>query len=107
MSSQGEEIDILYTNRRGETRWRRVLPVAWIFDVSKYHEGFQHILVAKDAEKGYALRDFAVNNILCIGRGNMQRLLDAPLKVWDDAGVQNVGTVPTNWTPDEILKREG
>lgn len=101
-----EAVDILYQNHRGEIAWRRIVPFVFYRGTSDHHREEQYLLHALDADKNES-RTFAVNDILCWGKQNMQRLLDAPLRVWDEAGVEAVGTVPTRWSPDEILAREG
>jgi hypothetical protein len=104
MSQSGEEIDILYTNHRGEVRWRRVKPVALIFDTSAHHEGFQWLLIATDVEKN-ARRDFALKDILCIGADNMRRVID----YIGSAVSGKVAPYPPgdSWNAEDILKREG
>lgn len=55
-------VTILYTNYRGETATRRVLPSRLWFGSVQWHQDPQWLLDAWDVEKG-ELRSFAVSQI--------------------------------------------
>lgn len=57
-----------YTNYRGETSEREVVPMHMWFGESKFHEGAQWFLKAFDVAKG-TLRDFAMSDMKDIIRG--------------------------------------
>ena len=56
-----KEIKILYTNWRGETSVRRILPKELVFKSTEWHKEEQWLLVAhdldKDAERMFACKD--------------------------------------------------
>lgn len=55
---------VLYTNHKGDTRWRLVTPKRYFFGVSEYHEKEQWFMLThdheKDTERTYALADVHV-----------------------------------------------
>jgi hypothetical protein len=55
-------VSILYTNWRGETAWRLILPQEIWFGSTEYHKEAQWLLRAQDIEKN-AERDFALKDI--------------------------------------------
>jgi hypothetical protein len=57
-----QSVNILYTNYRGETAVRRIVPIRVEFCETEWHPGKQWILVAQDLEKG-AERSFACKDI--------------------------------------------
>ena len=65
------EIQIDYTNHRGERRWRRIVPFGanpLVFGTSPDHKEPQWLLTANDVEKG-ALRTFSLRTIHAIKVG--------------------------------------
>ena len=54
-------VEILYTNWKGETRTRKILPINIEFKSTNWHKDAQWILnaidIEKDAERGFALKD--------------------------------------------------
>ena len=79
----GEAVTILYTNYRGETAVRRILPshedharqALW-FGSTAWHSTPQWLLTAMDLEKGER-RDFAVSDIKAWGQANVDAALAA------------------------------
>jgi len=59
---QGKVVQIVYTNYRGETAVRRVVPEQLVFKGSEWHGDEQWLLEAYDLDKG-ALRSFALKDI--------------------------------------------
>lgn len=57
-----EEVSILYTNYRGETAVRRIIPRKIWFGKTDWHPEDQWLLDAVDVEKG-AERSFALKDI--------------------------------------------
>jgi predicted DNA-binding transcriptional regulator YafY len=57
----GMEVRILYTNYKGETAWRRIIPKRIWFGKNEWHSE-QWLLEAFDVEKN-ADRDFAMKEI--------------------------------------------
>lgn len=57
------EVLILYTNWKGKTEWRRILPSGIRFATTQYHPESQWLLDAHDLDKD-AERTFAVKDIL-------------------------------------------
>jgi predicted DNA-binding transcriptional regulator YafY len=57
-----KEVNILYTNWRGETRLRRIIPQEIVFIKNEWHKEEQWCLVALDLEK-QAQRTFACKDI--------------------------------------------
>ena len=55
-------IEVLYTNWRGETRWRTIHPVALWWGRTAWHPERQWLMTAFDPDK-VAFRDFAVKQI--------------------------------------------
>jgi hypothetical protein len=53
---------ILYTNWKGETAWRKVLPWKMLFKSTPHHQEEQWILKAYDVDKN-AERDFAMRDV--------------------------------------------
>jgi predicted DNA-binding transcriptional regulator YafY len=61
--SDNEEVTILYTNYKGETAYRKIIPTGKIwFGSTDWHPEKQWLLDAHDVEKG-ALRNFAMKDI--------------------------------------------
>jgi len=56
------DVEIDYTNHRGERRWRRVLPMKLTYGLSEWHPGNQWILLAHCHEKNQA-REFAMSEV--------------------------------------------
>lgn len=56
-------VRITYTNWRGETRSRVILPQALLWGETRQHQGFQWILWAKDPEDGDVVKGFAMGGI--------------------------------------------
>lgn len=56
-----KEVKILYTNWKGETRIRRIIPINIEYKSTDWHKEEQWILNALDAEKnekrGFAIKD--------------------------------------------------
>ena len=60
----GLTVVIDYTNWRGERRDRTIIPITIEYNNRPpYHEEYQWLLTARDVEKNYALRTFAMKNI--------------------------------------------
>ena len=57
-----KEVKILYTNWRGETAVRRILPKEIIYSSNEWHKEEQWLLVAFDVDK-QADRTFALKDI--------------------------------------------
>jgi hypothetical protein len=55
-------VKILYTNWRGETRWREVAPVCMHFGATDWHPEPQWLMAAFDLGKS-AFRDFAMKDV--------------------------------------------
>ncbi|MFA6429199.1 MAG: hypothetical protein WCV84_01740 [Patescibacteria group bacterium] len=55
-------VTILYTNYKGETRLRRIVPIEMWFGSTEYHQDAQWLLKATDVEKN-AERNFAMKDI--------------------------------------------
>lgn len=62
MTQKEKEVQILYTNYRGETGYRRIVPDKVWFGATEWHSEPQWLLDAHDLEKG-ALRNFAMKDI--------------------------------------------
>lgn len=56
------QVEIYYTNHRGERRKRIIVPRTILFENSAWHPGTQWILHAIDIERGEG-REFAMKNI--------------------------------------------
>ena len=56
------EVELDYTNWKGERRWRRVLPRELWYGVTNYHPEPQWFIRGVDLEKS-AVRDFALRDI--------------------------------------------
>lgn len=65
------KVSILYTNWRGERRWRDVIPDDIRFMESIYHPGKQWILLAIDCEEN-KLKEFAMSGIEAWGKVGAQ-----------------------------------
>jgi hypothetical protein len=57
-----KEVRILYTNYKGVTAWRSIVPGALRFAATEYHPQEQWLMDAQDVEKN-ALRSFAMKDI--------------------------------------------
>lgn len=53
---------VTYTNYKGETRERTIVPIHMWFGHTEYHKEDQWLLRALDKEKGQ-VRDFAINDM--------------------------------------------
>lgn len=60
--SNKKEVNILYTNWKGNTRWRKIIPINIEFKSTSWHKETQWILNALDVEKNEE-RDFAIKDI--------------------------------------------
>jgi len=64
MSDEKKAVRIVYTNYRGETAERRIIPKELIFGSTEYHPEEQWLLVAfdldKNAERTFAFKDIKV-----------------------------------------------
>ena len=61
-SEKDKEIKIVYTNWKGQTSVRKIVPKEIIFGSNEWHKEAQWILVAYDADKK-ADRNFALKGI--------------------------------------------
>ena len=59
---EAKPVTIVYTNYRGETAVRKILPKTLFFGSTEYHPEPQWLLTAQDLEKN-AERTFAVKDI--------------------------------------------
>ena len=57
-----KEVNIVYTNYKGETTIRKIIPKEVVFESNEYHKEEQWILVAFDMDK-QAKRRFALKDI--------------------------------------------
>ena len=57
-----KEVEIIYTNWKGETRLRKIIPVNIEFKSTDWHKDEQWILNALDVEKN-EMRGFAIKDI--------------------------------------------
>ena len=59
--NQNKIVNILYTNWKGETKLRKILPISIEFKSTKWHKNEQWILNAldidKNEERGFAIKD--------------------------------------------------
>jgi len=62
MSEENKTVRILYTNYRGETALRTIVPEKMLFGGTEWHPEPQWLLEAYDVEKG-ASRSFAMKDI--------------------------------------------
>jgi predicted DNA-binding transcriptional regulator YafY len=62
MNDDAKAVRIVYTNYRGETSIRRVIPVRLWFGATEWHPAEQWLLDAFDVDK-QAQRSFAVKDI--------------------------------------------
>lgn len=69
-------VEFTYTNWRGETSKRRVLPVRFWFGSTKWHKERQRMMTAFDLDKG-EMRDFAVDDIDWQNNAALDRALAA------------------------------
>lgn len=60
--AQVKAVQILYTNYRGETRWRWIIPERIHFGATPHHPAEQWLLDAQDVTKNVR-RTFAVRDI--------------------------------------------
>jgi len=61
---EDRQVKIVYTNYRGETRVRTILPDRIEFGTTQWHPEPQWLLHALDTEKGGA-RTFALKDVRC------------------------------------------
>lgn len=59
----GLYVEFTYTNWRGETSTRRVMPVSLWFGTTEHHPDPQWLMDAKDIGKDFALRTFALKGV--------------------------------------------
>ena len=56
-----KEVNILYTNWKGITRWRKIIPLNIEFKATNWHKDKQWILnaidIEKNEERGFAIMD--------------------------------------------------
>ena len=57
-----KQVQILYTNWKGETRLRTIIPISIEFKSTEWHKEEQWILNALDVEKN-EMRSFAIKDI--------------------------------------------
>ena len=57
-----KEVTILYTNWKGETKYRNIIPMSVEFKATQWHPAEQWILNAMDVDKN-AQRAFAIKDI--------------------------------------------
>jgi predicted DNA-binding transcriptional regulator YafY len=62
MNNENKIVKILYTNYKGETGWRNIIPTRVRFASSEWHPGEQWLLDALDVDKN-AERSFAMKDI--------------------------------------------
>lgn len=62
---EDKQISIIYTNYKGKTSLRKIIPESVIFSSNKWHKEKQWLLVAYDVDKK-ADRTFAMKDIRCI-----------------------------------------
>lgn len=62
MSDADQTARILYTNHRGETNWRTIIPENVYYGMTEYHPDPQWLLRAYDVDKA-AYRDFALAGV--------------------------------------------
>lgn len=62
MSDEEKKVKIVYTNYKGETGERHILPKSIYFDSNEWHKEPQWLLEAYDTEKN-AMRTFAMKDI--------------------------------------------
>lgn len=56
-------VEIYYTNWRGESRWRKIVPTGEVvFEANEWHAEEQWLIVAQDNEDGYT-KKFAMKDI--------------------------------------------
>ena len=55
-------VKILYTNWKGNTKYRRISPINIAFDSNQWHQEPQWLLKAVDCDKG-EIREFAIKDI--------------------------------------------
>jgi 8-oxo-dGTP pyrophosphatase MutT (NUDIX family) len=67
--SSSKTMEILYTNYKGETAWRKIFPLQLWFGKTAWHPKEQWLLKAFDLEKQEP-RDFAVQDIQKWGKGS-------------------------------------
>lgn len=76
MSEENKKIIIAYTNHRGETRDRHIIPIEVWFGSSQWHEGEQWFLKAYDTKKEEE-RDFAMLSIKAVNQQESVSLEEA------------------------------
>lgn len=63
-----KKVTILYTNWKGETRYRKIIPISIEFKSTEWHKQEQWILnaidVDKDAKRAFAIKDIKEWKIL-------------------------------------------
>ena len=62
MSDPQRDVEIDYTNWRGERRWRRITPIGIVFENNEWHPTSQWLLEAIDCEDGQ-IKTFALETI--------------------------------------------
>ena len=59
-----KQISIVYTNYKGETKRRNIIPITMVFSSNKWHKEQQLLLLAYDVGM-MAERTFAMKDIRC------------------------------------------
>ena len=57
-----QDVSVIYTNWKGETSIRRILPIQVVFTSNEWHKEEQWLLEARDLDKD-AIRTFAMKDI--------------------------------------------
>lgn len=71
MHVHSQELTIKYTNWKGITRTRRILPLYFWYGKTSFHPKSQWLIGAVDLEEeGYKVKDFALSGIVDIYDGN-------------------------------------
>lgn len=83
-----EAVDVLYTNHRGETTWRRIIPIQLFYGTSNYHKTPQWLLQVTDVDKGLH-RTLALSDIHCWSKK------DTPMILSRDDVLLVTKTIPT------------
>lgn len=62
MNEPNQSVEIIYTNWRGETAKRRIIPISIWYGNTQWHKEKQWLLKATDSDKNEQ-RDFALKDI--------------------------------------------
>jgi ribonuclease HI len=118
-----KEIKIVYTNWKGKTRERTIIPLEVWYGETQWHEGAQWFLKAQDVVK-QAERDFALVDIQNFGEATQTALFEQQqekpknvsvitrAKLFTDGGSRgNPGPSALGWViydmQDEVIKKDG